>query len=405
MKKLRFRILVVIAISLLMSSLSGCKNQNNELVIENNNEIINDEDRKQSSDEERIKFDGYQYQEIESFLSEEEKEALKENARNSMKLCLDIYNKISFRPRGYDNLMSCSLSQEEKHRLVQRLGDNGLVAVADNENMSNYQQVEEFYEAYTLGKPCEITIYNVRHEGTFGAQTFIFKNDKLQYYYISIGKLETGEMEIFGTLANNVLELTMTKKGYLIYQKEVLIAHGHLREYFRIKPLSEELRELTKKYVDGISFVDYKLFNRNWDSSSISEVLEAGLFNTLYYKMTNSHYTPVNGRIEGKVFEETFTTMLPVAIDMLRQHCSYDEATNTYDYQFPGAIQYAPFGEVVDYYTNSDGTITLIVDGVWTDYNSDYGFVNKIVVKQLDDGKFRYMSNKTENKELELPHR
>ncbi|MFR8246790.1 MAG: hypothetical protein ACLU9V_02400 [Roseburia sp.] len=31
---------------------------------------------------------------------------------------------------------------------------------------------------------------------------------------------------------------------------------------------------------------------------------------------------------------------------------------------------------MVDYTENADGTITLIVDGVWTDYNSDLAFRN-----------------------------
>jgi len=65
--------------------------------------------------------------------------------------------------------------------------------------------------------------------------------------------------------------------------------------------------------------------------------------------------------------------------------------------------------EVVDYIVNdvddenSDGTITLIVDGVWADYNSDLAFTNTILVQPFDDGTFRYLSNSIEQKELELP--
>ena len=62
-----------------------------------------------------------------------------------------------------------------------------------------------------------------------------------------------------------------------------------------------------------------------------------------------------------------------------------------------------PFGEVVDYTKNTDGTITLIVDGVWPDYDSDLAFRNTIVVQPFEDGTFRYLSNTIEEKELELP--
>jgi len=67
------------------------------------------------------------------------------------------------------------------------------------------------------------------------------------------------------------------------------------------------------------------------------------------------------------------------------------------------ASPYPPFGEVVDYTENSDGTIILIVDGVWADYNSDLAFTNTILVQPFDDGTFRYLSNSIEQKELELP--
>ena len=67
------------------------------------------------------------------------------------------------------------------------------------------------------------------------------------------------------------------------------------------------------------------------------------------------------------------------------------------------ASPYPPFGEVVDYTENPDGTITLIVDGVWADYNSDLAFTNKIVVQPFEDGTFRYLSNSIESKELKAP--
>lgn len=60
------------------------------------------------------------------------------------------------------------------------------------------------------------------------------------------------------------------------------------------------------------------------------------------------------------------------------------------------ASPYPPFGEVVDYSENIDGTITLIVDGVWADYNSDLAFTNTIVVEPFGDGTFRYLSNTIE---------
>ncbi len=66
-------------------------------------------------------------------------------------------------------------------------------------------------------------------------------------------------------------------------------------------------------------------------------------------------------------------------------------------------LPYPPFGEVVDYAENNDGTITLYIDGVWPDYNSDYAFTNIVVVQPFEDGTFRYLSNAIEKRELEIP--
>ena len=64
---------------------------------------------------------------------------------------------------------------------------------------------------------------------------------------------------------------------------------------------------------------------------------------------------------------------------------------------------YPPFGEVVNYTENPDGTLTLFVDGVWPDYDCDYAFTNIITLQTFEDGTFRYLSNSIEKKEMDIP--
>ena len=97
------------------------------------------------------------------------------------------------------------------------------------------------------------------------------------------------------------------------------------------------------------------------------------------------------------------TNYFPVSQEQLRAYCGYDESSDSYPYEMISASPYAPFGEVVDFTKNSDGTITLIVDGVCPDYKSDCAFTNKIVVQPFLDGTFRYLSNNIEEKELAIP--
>ena len=108
-------------------------------------------------------------------------------------------------------------------------------------------------------------------------------------------------------------------------------------------------------------------------------------------------------KIPAEEYERIMTTYFPVSVEQLREHCGYAEGSNSYEYEMIYASPYPPFGEVVDYTKNADGTITLIVDGVWPDYNSDLAFRNTVVVQPFEDGTFRYLSNSIEQIELELP--
>ncbi len=295
------------------------------------------------------------------------------------------------------------LTREQQTAITARLGELGLVSAADNINMVNYEKVEEFYAAYQEGKDALITIFYVDPEGGMSALTFVYRKGGLQTHFTAIGWDEGGTPGIRGSGTNNLKEMKLTGKGYLIYTNEEVVAHGNLREYFRVKPLSGECRKLTETYVSGLSYVDYKLLVTDWNSSNVEEILTPGLFEDLYRIYYGENVKPEKDRIPADMYEEVMTACLPVTPEQLRQHCGYEESSRSYPYERLLPRQYPPFGEVVDYTRNADGTITLIVDGVWPDYNSDCAFTNRLLVQPQKDGSFRYLSNSIEEKELEIP--
>lgn len=248
-----------------------------------------------------------------------------------------------------------------------------------------------------------VTIFNVNRDGLIGAVTFIYRNNELQTYYVGIGWQEGGIPEIKNTLVSDIAEIKLTEKGYFIYAHKNLIAHSSLRQYWRIKPLSVKCRELTAKYVYGLSYVNYNVLVTNWDSNNVEDILMPCMFEDIYRIYSGENLKVENWRIPADIYEKLMTIYFPVSIEQLREKCEYDSSSNSYAYEMISASPYPPFGEVVAYTENSDGTITLYVDGVWADYNSDCAFVNKIVVQPFDDGTFRYLSNSIEQKELEVP--
>lgn len=240
-------------------------------------------------------------------------------------------------------------------------------------------------------------------DGLVGAITFIYRNNKLQTYYVGIGWQEGGIPKIKNTLVSDIAEINLTGKGYFIYAYEDLLVHFSLRQYWRIKPLSDKCRELTAKYIYGLSYVNYNVLVTDWDSSNVEDILMPCMFEDIYRIHTGENLKTENWKIPADTYEKIMTTYFPVSVEQLREKCGYDEKSSCYEYEMIFSSPYPPFGEVVDYTKNPDGSITLIVDGVWADYNTDLAFTNTIVVQPFADGTFRYLSNSIEQKELDIP--
>ncbi len=269
--------------------------------------------------------------------------------------------------------------------------------------MENYEKVEAFYAAYTENRDAMVTLYNVNSDGLIGAITFLCRDGNAQTYYVGIGWKKGGRPEIKYTSVSDIAEMRLTEKGYLIYAHEDRMPHSGLRQYWRVKPLSETCRELTRKYIRGLSYVNYNVLVTNWDSGNVEDILKPCMFEDIYRIDTGENLRTENRRIPAEIYERIMTTYFPVSVEQLRETCGYDEKSGSYAYEMIFSRQYPPFGEVVDYTENADGTITLTVDAVWADYDSDLAFTNRIVVQPFADGTFRYLSNVIEEKEREVP--
>lgn len=338
-----------------------------------------------------------------SLFTDEEKGHLQSLALLAAEQVKEVYRDIEIESDLYYASNIKGFTLEQRKEVVSLLGKAGYVSVTDDYNMENSEQIEEFYSAYLEGRDAMVTIFDVNRDGLIGAITFIYREDKLQTCYVGIGWQEGGMPELKDTLVSDLAEIKLTEKGYFIYAYEVVIPHASLRQYWRTKPISDECRELTKKYISGLSYVNYNMLVTDWDSSNVEDILMPCMFEDIYRIYTGENLKVENRMIPAEVYEEIMTTCFPVSVDQLREKCGYNASSDSYEYEMIFARPYPPFGEVIDYWKNTDGTITLIVDGVWPDYNSDCAFINEIVVQPFEDGTFRYLSNSIEQKELELP--
>ena len=336
-------------------------------------------------------------------ISEEEKKQLQNMVLSAAESVKEIYKDVIITDAANYSSGVSEFTSEQRKEVAEQLGKAGLVSTEEDTNMQNHEKIETFYADYLNGQDSMVTVFEVHRDGLIGAVTFIYRKGELQTYYIGVRWKEGGVPEIQGTSVSNVAEIKLTEKGYFIYAYEYVIAHASLRQYWRIEPLPEDCQELTEKYISGLSYVNYNVLVTNWDRSNVEDILMPCMYEDIYRISTGENLKTEDWKIPAEKYERIMTTYFPVSVEQLREHCGYAEGSNSYEYEMIYASPYPPFGEVVDYTKNADGTITLIVDGVWPDYNSDLAFRNTVVVQPFADGTFRYLSNSIEEIELELP--
>lgn len=286
---------------------------------------------------------------------------------------------------------------------VDILGSNGLICFADDTNMYNYQLFQSFYRNYTEGGERDyICVYRVNRDASVTEMTFAYDDSRIQMIF-NTAKYENHDWKFIASGIRDLKDMKLTEKGYFIYTYSNIIAHGGLKEYFRVSPLTDECRELTRKYVYGLSYVNYNMLVIDWNESNASDILVPCMFDDLYRLYTGENLKPDGGWIDADKYESVMLSMFPVTVTELRDKCDYNSEKDSYRYHVILGKQYPPFGEVVDYTYNDDGTVSLIVDAVWADKGSDIAFRNTLTVKPEDDGTFKYMSNHIEKMECDIP--
>lgn len=286
---------------------------------------------------------------------------------------------------------------------VDILGSNGLICFADDTNMYNYQLFQSFYRNYTEGGERDyICVYRVNRDASVTEMTFAYDDSRIQMIF-NTAKYENHDWKFIASGIRDLKDMKLTEKGYFIYTYSNIIAHGGLKEYFRVNPLTDECRELTRKYVYGLSYVNYNMLVIDWDESNASDILVPCMFDDIYRLYTGENLKPDGGWIDADKYESVMLSMFPVTVTELRDKCDYNPEKDSYRYHVILGKQYPPFGEVVDYSYNDDGTVSLIVDAVWADEGSDIAFRNTLTVKPEEDGTFKYMSNHIEKMECDIP--
>ena len=400
------------SILLIMVFLIGCfvcacgkeKSVVGETLVEDTEEVSSTEETKSAEEEAAEQWEkGYGLP-----VDEQEKKEAANDCKKMMELIFDIYKDAD---KG--TASNVVLNDETVLEMQKRLMETGcpVSTLVTYSNMENYESVDRFLEECTDGKSGSVVIYEIHGDGGIGRMKFIF--DGTEMYVVSAGGIwnDNNKPGMSYISYTRIKEWKYTEKGWFGYElcvpepPEVSeIMDGSC--LIRIKPMTEEQREMSERCVRGLGYQGQNLLCSNWNVENMSELDYNGMFEYLYGmkygEKFNSEDYP-NG-IPKEEFESLIMEYLPITAEQIREYAVFDEENQTYLWARLGCFNYAPtfFGtslpEVVDIKENQDGTVTLTVEAVCDMVICDDAVItHELTVRFAEDGSFQYLGNEILN--------
>ena len=400
------------SILLIMVFLIGCfvcacgkgKSVVGETLVEDTEEVSSTEETKSAEEEAAEQWEkGYGLP-----VDEQEEKEAENDCKKMMELIFDIYKDAD---KG--TASNVVLNDETVLEMQKRLMETGypVSTLVTYSNMENYESVDRFLEECTDGKSGSVVIYEIYDDGGIGRMKFIF--DGTEMYVVSARGIwnDNNKPGMSYISYTRIKEWKYTEKGWFGYElcvpepPEVSeIVDGSC--LIRIKPMTEEQREMSECLVLGLGYQGQNLLCSNWSTENMSDLDYNGMFEYLYGmkygKKFNSEDYP-NG-IPKEEFESLIMEYLPVTAEQIREYAVFDEEKQTYYWERLGCFNYTPtfFGtslpEVVGIKENDDGTITLTVEAVCdTVICNDAVITHELTVRFAEDGSFQYLGNEILN--------
>lgn len=339
---------------------------------------------------------------------------LEKTAQTAMLLCREVYENAD---KG--DTYNVVLSGETLSQIVDAIGNGGysVIDYAQEENMKNPERVTQFGLLVNSGQDAQTAYFEVYPDGNVVMNTLSYVN--------GTGKLITLRLEWSDEMSPTVCaagqydltSIAYTEKGRLILERD--ISKMEINKKFnvdphtliRVAPYDETKRQLCRKYIIPIGYSENDLFTSSWDTDDYRDLDLNSLFPILYglyygtdaLNMYNAGtlFEAVEGTklhlVPGEQFEEVIEAFLPISDEQIRDLADHSADRGGYyicGFQtgYYNVVPRSPEPEVTDYWANSDGSLTLRVDAVFSWYGTDKAFTHELTVRDTETG-FEYVSN------------
>ena len=302
------------------------------------------------------------------------------------------------------------IADEVIDQMVEKLKATGCpVAITEiYSNMENHNKLEEFLNASLAGSSGSAIVYEIHSDG--GSGRYKYSYDGKDMYVLSAKAAWSDDDKPVMTYISytRIKEWRFTDKGYFCYELCVP-EYPEVTEMVdgscmvRVKPITEENREMSEKCVLGLAYQGNNLLCSDWDADHMEKLDYNGMYEYLY-AMKYQEQLPSEDYADGipkDEFERLIMEYLPITSEEIQKYAAFDKEKQTYAWARLGCFNYAPtyfgtsFPEVTDIRENKDGTVTLTVDAVCSMILCDDAVItHELTVRFLEDGSFQYLGNK-----------
>ena len=337
------------------------------------------------------------------------KEEAIEDCKNVMNQMKDIYQKAD---KGTSSNIVVSETVMEEMQEVLKEKNVPVITSAPYSNMANYSKMEEFLFKAEQDLQGDIVLYRINRDG--GIERLKFNYDGTDMYLLT-AKAAWGMNDnpsIVYVSYTRIEEWKYTEKGWFGYTlcvpkyPEVSEAVDG-SSMIRIKPLSDECREVSKKCVYLFGYQGNNLLCSDWDRSDMEGLDYNGLYEYLYRMKYGERYEFSGNTcgIPAEEFENLIMEFLPVTADQIKRWAVFDSEHQSYAWEpLVGGSNFTPTNftkslpEVVEIKEDEDGCMTLVINAVCDRFICDDAVItSELTVKFNEDSTFKYMGNKILN--------
>ena len=313
-----------------------------ESLVEDTKEVSSTEETKSAEEEAAEQWEkGYGLP-----VDEQEEKEAENDCRAMMEHIYEIYKEAD---KG--TASNVVLTDETILELQKKLMETGypVVTLVTYSNMENYESVDSFLEDCASGESSSIVIYEIHDDGGIGRMKFIY--DGTDMYVVSAGSVwnENGKSRMSYISHTRIKEWEYTEKGWFCYElcvpepPEVTeIVDGSC--LIRVKPMTEEQREMSERCVRGLGYQGNNILCSNWDVDHMEELDFNGMYEYLYAMKYGDKFNSEDypDGIPKEEFESLIMEYLPITAEQIREYAAFDEENQTYLWERLGCFNYAP---------------------------------------------------------------